>query len=200
MIDTTNQDDSRHPVRRLLQSLPQISPRTDFDVRLHKRLSEEGETRNAVAIRRRLPAFAVSIASVAAVGVVAYFLLQGSQDGSVQRPTIEQPKQIDTVIPSAGQSSSTVRQSSQETEVRQEGGMSAERSLSLPAPSSDDILRRGVLREVGGTGARPEQVSETSQTPFLRSIPGATLPLLRDSAARPDSVNDADSLRQHSPE
>lgn len=218
MIDTTsegmgteNQGDERHPVRKILKTLPKVHARHDFEFRLRKRIT--GEERPAtpsgdrMMVSRHVPAYALSLVALLSAGVVAYFSLIRSSADQVEQPLKQdEMKQETPQQQSSPAQPPSIKPGSRTAEVKKLPEVQPEETLStrfsIESPSSsvpsrksvqDQMRERGMFREVGGTGMRSDQPAETAATPFIRAVPNAALQLLHDSIAHADSAQ-KDSL------
>jgi hypothetical protein len=215
MNDTTKRDDEHHPVRKLLQTLPKIPAREDFIERLHRRLAEKPQKKTLWSSLEisPIPAYSLSVIALVIAGAVFYFSFIRTERGSVEYKTKqadfqreEPPPQTTAQPPQTTQGSQTAgerrierRQQLPETAVTMDTSVPSEHSLNITGgrqsspplrESVQDVQRQMLLREVGGTGLRSLQPSDTS--PFLRPTTGISAEIL-DSIARADSLK-RDSL------
>lgn len=211
MIDTTNHDEERNPVRKLLKSLPRIPAPADFDRRLQQHLAEKESKKktlwDVLFAPRRVPAYAYSLIAVVAAGVIVYYSYirtgvaqqqvapnqeemrkaenstRPEQDERAEQPTLSTPR-------------STVAQQEQSPRVTT---TLRPRREPLPMVSSpresvrEGLDSRGILKEVGGTGARSTE--RPVDVPFIKVLPQSEMAgEWYDSIARADSMK-RDSLK-----
>jgi hypothetical protein len=203
MIDTTGNEEQNNSVRKTLQSLPKVEASGDFEQRLRTRLSEgqqHGPAKHSTLIGSwRIPAYAISVLAVAAIGIVTYYSVI-NVDTPVLGPQPDSQNAEEQKIqeaPSAASRPEVTRTQRQEAEAGTPAAahgptQSAAPSVSFPRESmQDDPSRRGLLREVGGVGEAPAQ--RTIDFPFVEIVPGTTI-----GRQWIDSVSRVDSLRQDS--
>ncbi len=212
MIGRPHHDEDRHPVRKILQSLPKIPATHGFEARLRKRIADERERPvrpslwDWVLMPARVPAMALSLTAIVAAGVFSYYTFVRTGVTPVQQtlqpPTLIEPKAASTQSPPTEDLMDN-RQADRLTGSSRESV--ARRQSTRPAPVEDaaareaaqeELFQRGLMKEVGH-GTAPAQanrafgIPETAQGKSSQNV----FQILLDSAARVDSLR-ADSLRR----
>lgn len=195
-------EEEHNTVCTILQSLPRIEAREDFDVRLQQRLTQgkSKSVRDFLSLPRRIPVYALTLIAGVAVGVLAYNSFIRTDVAPQQvAPKQENPQRQQPTVPTPSLApsvkSSETQQPLQATRampVRRPRPESSSTVISTPE-SVQDELNRGMLKEVGGTGARSAQ--RPVDMPFLEVKPQGSGFSWTDSIARADSLK-RDSLKR----
>jgi len=202
MIDTTDHEEHDHPVRKILRSLPKVDSPEDFENRLERRIAEDEAVSHSfldlIIQPRRIPVYAFSAITMAIVGVFAYYVFV--QTNVVPEPVLEQQKTVEQpAVPEPGQAQTAGRSDehlrpAQRVVATDSARPEEMRMTSQRESVGGDIDRRGLLREVGGTGLQRTQ--QSPDMPFLRTTPGTDAGYSwMDSVARVDSLR-RDSLKR----
>lgn len=220
MSDTTNHEEEREPVRKILRSLPEVKASDDFELQLQRRLAHEGESKSLWSILftpKRIPAFALSLMAAVTAGVVVYYTVLRTgmvpeagvpkHEVSVQGKEKEQPTAPQQSAPAPSSRVSQGQGQKREASGAAASQGSVRKTQTTASPSStesaqDELSKQGVLKEVGGAGtpstrikSRSTRPTDMPEVPFLRAVPHTTIEKEYDSAAVADSAK-RDSIKR----
>ncbi len=194
-----NQDEKQNPVRRVLKSLPTVSAKEDFETRLRRRIAGKAEAPESESawekmFGSRVPAYALSLAAVIAVGLVAYYAFlrtgDGPSDDMESKPAMEMGQHDTAFFPTLPPGSVASRPVRSKTES---ANVSVSEISRAREAAAGELLRRGSLQQVGGGGtqsARSFEVPGTSAVQQMRRVimERESVSKARSNSAKRDSL------------
>lgn len=213
-MDAMHHDEEQNPVRRALNSLPDVRASKDFEMRLNRRIGKEDKVTLRQSIWERLfgsrvPAYALSLAAIVAVGLVAYYAFMRSgitpaadvTATTESKPAMQVGRHDTAHLPAVPWSEASQPQPSktEPANVSVSKGNANEKSKDEISRSHDaaqeELLKRGSLQQVGSgetQSARPFEMPETSSLRQMKRVIMEKDPV---SAARVGSPKN-DSLKR----
>lgn len=196
-----NQGEEQNPVRRVLKSLPTVSAKEDFEMRLSRSIAgkvrmAESESAGEKLIGSRVRAYGLSLVALVAVGLVAYyaFLRTGMNplNDMESKPAIETGQHDTGFFPTLPRGPGASRPMRSRTESANVSVSEISRSREA---AQGELLRRGALQQVGGGETQSAPPFEMPGTPALRQMRRVIMERDSVSAARLDSGK-RDSLKR----
>jgi hypothetical protein len=195
MMDDPGQDKDFSSLRRLLHNLPRRTSRPGFEARLLHRIAA-GESAGRVESParfafHRVPAYVYSLLTIVAAGFLAYYVYFPSAPSTV--PAVEEPHSLQAPLTMTPPKIPELRQADKGE------GVQSTRSTAKTAPVSVNRPAGASLkadRNSGSAQTMPPVLPRAARTAPQRGVMMNMKAI--ESAAVPDSLARADSLRKDS--